>query len=129
METRTLMILAPLVLSLLASAKETVWTGVQNASWTEPNNWTAGVPEMFDTAVFDATGASGATTIDLAGQTMVTNIVVRGSGCPKYVFGASATQKLLLPFTASQTDGSGFIVESSVPAANVPVCCYVLSDG
>ena len=126
MKTRTLMILAPLVLSSLASAKETVWTGVQNASWTEPNNWTAGVPEMFDTAVFDATGASGATTIDLAGQTMVTNIVVRGSSCPKYVFGTSATQKLLLPFTVSQTDGSGFIVESSVPAANVPEIAAVL---
>ena len=126
MNIKSLMACGMLILSSLAFAKETVWSGAEDALWTNANNWSDGVPGALDTAVFDATGASGATTIDLSGHALVSNIVVRGAACPKYVFGTSATQKLLLPFFSSQTTGSGFHVESSVPAANVPEIVAVL---
>ena len=73
-----------------------VWTGVENAFWTNANNWAGGVvPGRYVvsngagglitngtgccTATFNDVAADAATTIDLDGLLSVTNITVSGA--------------------------------------------------
>ena len=121
-------------LPLLPSAAETfVWTGASDSFWTNAANWrvdgvaASGCPgaRIFsdsdwemptgDTAIFDGTGATGATSVDLDGLCSIGFLRVTGADAPRYVFGKDATQTL-----GFEMNG-GFSVEASVPAASAPI--------
>ena len=128
-------------------ADTAIWTGAQDAFWTNANNWVqsngvtpataapgiaADVPDVntatmtYDTAVFDRTSAN--TTIDLDGLYVIRNITVTGASTPVYTFGTSAAQTLRLISEAqcqSYKNGGVFKIESSV--ANMPVIAATLS--
>lgn len=88
------------------------WTGAADGMWTNAANWAEGaVPGRYlsadgsghvvtngvvgDTAVFGASGAAGAKTIDLDGHLSVRTLqVTGGADCPQYAFGTSAAQRL-----------------------------------
>ena len=87
-----------------------VWTGAQNAFWTNANNWAEGVVPgryvMSDgmgglftngtgccTATFNDVAAGAATTIDLDGLLSVTNITVSGA-TSVFTFGTSSSQQI-----------------------------------
>lgn len=114
-----------------AAPAEYVWTGAQNAYWTNAANWTVGGAVATDvpgvrfttkdwqtftnlnaTASFGA-GADGVpTTINLDGLFFVSNLVVK-AGAPKYTFG-TAGQYLGLAH-----EGGRFTVEKGAAAPMV----------
>ena len=117
------------------------WTGAADAYWTNAANWLVegDVPAkcpgalMYadadpdlpscDEAVFDATCTSGRTTIDLDGLYSVSNVIVRGAECPKYTFGSSTDQLLMLEVKGN------FTIESTVPAESCPIVEAELGTG
>ena len=142
MKKTTVFLLAALASACGASAGVTAtWTGAADAYWTNAANWLVegDVPAkcpgalMYadadpdlpscDEAVFDATCTSGRTTIDLDGLYSVSNVIVRGAECPKYTFGSSTDQKLMIEVKGH------FTVESTVPAESCPVVDAELGTG
>ena len=141
-----LFVFLSLVCSLLAETA--IWTGAQDAFWTNANNWVQSdgvTPVMaapgvccdgsadvdpasavYDTALFNR--ASANTVIDLSGLYAVRNITVDGAETPVYTFGASPLQTIRLVSEAqcaSYNNGGVFKVGSSV--VNMPVLRAVLS--
>lgn len=114
-----------------AAPAEYVWTGAQNAYWTNAANWTVGgavatdapgvrfttkdwqtVTNLNATASFGAVAGGAPTTIDLDGLFFVSNLVVK-AGAPKYTFG-TAGQYLGLAH-----EGGRFTVEKGAAAPAV----------
>lgn len=114
-----------------AAPAEYVWTGAQNAYWTNAANWTVGgavatdapgvrfttkdwqtFTNMNATASFGAVEGGAPTTIDLDGLFFVSNLVVK-AGAPKYTFG-TAGQYLGLAH-----EGGRFTVEKGAAAPTV----------
>lgn len=114
-----------------AAPAEYVWTGAQDAYWTNAANWTVGgavatdVPgvrfttrdwqtftNMNATASFGAVEEGKPTTINLDGLFFVSNLVVK-AGAPKYTFG-TAGQYLGLAH-----EGGRFTVEKGAAAPTV----------
>lgn len=127
MEVRLGVLGAAVAVASCAFAVETAWLGTTDAKWTTSANWTAGVPGENDTAVFDGREPGGATAIDLTDATDCQLVRVTGASCPKYFFGTASDQVLRLTYLASaNVTTSGFIVDQSVPAANVPEIVAVL---
>lgn len=112
---------------------EYVWTGAQDAYWTNAANWTVGGAVATDapgvrfltkgpdwktftnlnaTASFGAVAGDARTTIDLDGLFFVSNLVVK-AGAPKYTFG-TAGQYLGLAH-----EGGRFTVEKGAAAPAV----------
>lgn len=114
-----------------AAPAEYVWTGAQDAYWTNAANWTVGgavatdapgvrfttkdwqtVTNLNATASFGAVAGGAPTTIDLDGLFFVSNLVVK-AGAPKYTFG-TAGQYLGLAH-----EGGRFTVEKGAAAPAV----------
>mgnify|MGYP004529977575 CR=1 FL=1 len=114
-----------------AAPAEYVWTGVQNAYWTNAANWTVGGAVATDvpgvrfttkdwqtftnlnaTASFGTVEEGKPTTINLDGLFFVSNLVVK-AGAPKYTFG-TAGQYLGLAH-----EGGRFTVEKGAAAPAV----------
>ena len=114
-----------------AAPAEYVWTGAQDAYWTNAANWTVGgavatdapgvrfttkdwqtFTNMNATASFGAVAGGARTTIDLDGLFFVSNLVVK-AGAPKYTFG-TAGQYLGLAH-----EGGRFTVEKGAAAPTV----------
>lgn len=114
-----------------AAPAEYVWTGAQDAYWTNAANWTVGgavatdvpgvrfttkdwqtVTNLNATASFGAVADGAPTTIDLDGLFFVSNLVVK-AGAPKYTFG-TAGQYLGLAH-----EGGRFTVEKGAAAPTV----------
>ena len=114
-----------------AAPAEYVWTGAQNAYWTNAANWTVGcavatdvpgvrfttkdwqtVTNLNTTASFGTVEEGKPTTIDLDGLFFVSNLVVK-AGAPKYTFG-TAGQYLGLAH-----EGGRFTVEKGAAAPPV----------
>lgn len=114
-----------------AAPAEYVWTGAQNAYWTNAANWTVGGAVATDvpgvrfttkdwqtftnlnaTASFGAVADGVPTTINLDGLFFVSNLVVK-AGAPKYTFG-TAGQYLGLAH-----EGGRFTVEKGAAAPAV----------
>lgn len=114
-----------------AAPAEYVWTGAQNAYWTNAANWTVGGAAATDapgvrfttkdwqtftnlnaTASFGAIEEGKPTTINLDGLFFVSNLVVK-AGAPKYTFG-TAGQYLGLAH-----EGGRFTVEKGAAAPTV----------
>lgn len=114
-----------------AAPTEYVWTGAQDAYWTNAANWTVGgavatdapgvrfttkdwqtFTNMNATASFGAVAGGARTTIDLDGLFFVSNLVVK-AGAPKYTFG-TAGQYLGLAH-----EGGRFTVEKGAAAPAV----------
>ena len=114
-----------------AAPAEYVWTGAQDAYWTNAANWTVGGAVATDapgvrfttkdwqtftnlnaTASFGAVEEGKPTTIDLDGLFFVSNLVVK-AGAPKYTFG-TAGQYLGLAH-----EGGRFTVEKGAAAPAV----------
>ena len=114
-----------------AAPAEYVWTGAQNAYWTNAANWTVGgvvatdapgvrfttkdwqtVTNMNATASFGTVEEGKPTTINLDGLFFVSNLVVK-AGAPKYTFG-TAGQYLGLAH-----EGGRFTVEKGAAAPTV----------
>ncbi|MGN0833313.1 MAG: autotransporter-associated beta strand repeat-containing protein [Kiritimatiellia bacterium] len=121
--------------SLVAGPKEYVWTGAQDAYWTNAANWTVGgavpadVPGRYLTfggeatnldavAVFDATGGDR-TTVWLDGHLCVSSVVFR-AGAPVYTLGE---QNYGLYFALAH-EGGRLVVE---PGAHAPVISGVVT--
>lgn len=128
--------------SALAAPKEYVWTGAENACWTNAANWTVGgqvatdVPGLsFDSAgssvdnldtraVFGAAGSSR-TTINMLGLFYVSNIVVK-AGAPAYTFGTEKAKERDLSLSPY---GGRFVVEAGAAAPTIRFLCnWVLTD-
>ena len=115
---------------LAAAAPEYIWTGAQDAYWTNAANWQVDgqparvVPGQYflpndaaatnrdAIAVFGVSGAER-TTVDLAGLHFVSGLVVR-AGAPAYTFGSRAGQYLGLA-----SAGGFFRVEAGAKAPTV----------
>lgn len=114
-----------------AAPAEYVWTGAQNAYWTNAANWTVGGAVATDvpgvrfttkdwqtftnlnaTASFGTVEEGKPTTINLDGLFFVSNLVVK-AGAPKYTFG-TAGQYLGLAH-----EGGRFTVEKGAAAPTV----------
>lgn len=114
-----------------AAPAEYVWTGAQNAYWTNAANWQVGGAAATDapgvrfttkdwqtftnlnaTASFGAVAGDAPTTINLDGLFFVSNLVVK-AGAPKYTFG-TAGQYLGLAH-----EGGRFTVEKGAAAPTV----------
>lgn len=114
-----------------AAPAEYVWTGAQDAYWTNAANWTVGgavatdapgvrfttkdwqtFTNMNATASFGAVVGGAPTTINLDGLFFVSNLVVK-AGAPKYTFG-TAGQYLGLAH-----EGGRFTVEKGAAAPAV----------
>ncbi len=116
-----------------AAPTEYVWTGAQDAYWTNAANWTVGgavatdapgvrfltkgpdwqtFTNMNATASFGAVAGGAPTTINLDGLFFVSNLVVK-AGAPKYTFG-TAGQYLGLAH-----EGGRFTVEKGAAAPTV----------
>lgn len=114
-----------------AAPAEYVWTGAQNAYWTNAANWTVGgavatdVPgvrfttkdwqtftNMNATASFGAVEGGAPTTIDLDGLFFVSNLVVK-AGAPKYTFGTEGQ------YLGLAHEGGRFTVEKGAAAPAV----------
>lgn len=107
-------------------AKESTWTGVVSDDWGDAGNWSNGVPGKYkdssgavvgednDTAIF--TSCTGETTIDLANHVSIGNLIVRGADAPKFTFGTSTSQILLIktPSDTGSANAHRFLVEDSV---------------
>lgn len=115
------------VASLAAAPKEYVWTGAQDAYWTNAANWTvegavpADVPGRYLTsggettnldavAVFDATGG-GRATVWLDGHLCVSSVVFR-AGAPVYTLGEKDHGR----YFALAHEGGRLVVESEARA-------------
>ena len=64
---------------LTCTANTNVWTGAVNDLWSEPGNWTVGVPNAGDVVTFGPYGAS-TTTNDLPAGTVFSSLVFLGGG-------------------------------------------------
>ena len=114
-----------------AAPAEYVWTGAQNAYWTNAANWTVGGAVATDapgvrfttkdwqtftnlnaTASFGAVADGAPTTIDLDGLFFVSNLVVK-AGAPKYTFGAAGQ------YLGLAHEGGRFMVEKGADAPAV----------
>lgn len=110
---------------------EYVWTGAQNAYWTNAANWTVGgavatdapgvrfttkdwqtVTNMNATASFGAVAGGKPTTINLDGLFFVSNLVVK-AGAPKYTFGTTGQ------YLGLAHEGGRFTVEKGATAPAV----------
>ena len=129
-------------------AETAIWTGAQDAFWTNANNWVQSdgvtpalaapgvcgdgtedvdpASAVYTTALFNRNSAN--TVIDLDGLYAVRNITVDGASTPVYTFGTSSAQTLRLVSEAqcaSYNNGGVFKVGSNV--VNMPVLRAVLS--
>lgn len=114
-----------------AAPAEYVWTGAQNAYWTNAANWTVGgavapdapgvrfttkdwqtVTNLNATASFGAVAGGAPTTIDLDGLFFVSNLVVK-AGAPKYTFGTEGQ------YLGLAHEGGRFTVEKGAAAPAV----------
>lgn len=114
-----------------AAPAEYVWTGAQNAYWTNAANWTVGgavatdapgvrfttkdwqtFTNMNATASFGAVEGGAPTTIDLDGLFFVSNLVVK-AGAPKYTFGTEGQ------YLGLAHEGGRFTVEKGAAAPTV----------
>lgn len=114
-----------------AAPAEYVWTGAQNAYWTNAANWTVGGAVATDvpgvrfttkdwqtftnlnaTASFGAVEEGKPTTINLDGLFFVSNLVVK-AGAPKYTFGAAGQ------YLGLAHEGGRFTVEKGAAAPTV----------
>lgn len=114
-----------------AASAEYVWTGAQNAYWTNAANWTVGgvvatdapgvrfttkdwqtVTNMNATASFGTVEEGKPTTINLDGLFFVSNLVVK-AGAPKYTFGAAGQ------YLGLAHEGGRFTVEKGAAAPAV----------
>lgn len=114
-----------------AAPAEYVWTGAQDAYWTNAANWTVGgvvatdapgvrfttkdwqtFTNMNATASFGAVAGGAPTTIDLDGLFFVSNLVVK-AGAPKYTFGAAGQ------YLGLAHEGGRFTVEKGAAAPAV----------
>lgn len=114
-----------------AAPAEYVWTGAQNAYWTNAANWTVGgavatdapgvrfttkdwqtVTNLNATASFGAVAGGAPTTIDLDGLFFVSNLVVK-AGAPKYTFGTEGQ------YLGLAHEGGRFTVEKGAAAPTV----------
>lgn len=114
-----------------AAPAEYVWTGAQNAYWTNAANWTVGGAVATDapgvrfttkdwqtftnlnaTASFGAVADGAPTTINLDGLFFVSNLVVK-AGAPKYTFGAAGQ------YLGLAHEGGRFTVEKGAAAPAV----------
>lgn len=114
-----------------AAPAEYVWTGAQNAYWTNAANWTVGgvvatdapgvrfttkdwqtFTNMNATASFGAVAGGAPTTINLDGLFFVSNLVVK-AGAPKYTFGAAGQ------YLGLAHEGGRFTVEKGAAAPAV----------
>ena len=79
-----------LTIALLAVAPtvraQSTWTGTTSNVWTDPTNWTGGVPVSGNTALFNATSAN--TSITLGGTAQpIGNITFDTAGAVAYILG------------------------------------------
>ena len=114
-----------------AAPAEYVWTGAQNAYWTNAANWTVGgavatdvpgvrfttkdwqtVTNLNATASFGAVAGDAPTTINLDGLFFVSNLVVK-AGAPKYTFGTEGQ------YLGLAHEGGRFTVEKGAAAPTV----------
>lgn len=114
-----------------AAPAEYVWTGAQNAYWTNAANWTVGGAVATDvpgvrfttkdwqtftnlnaTASFGAVADGAPTTINLDGLFFVSNLVVK-AGAPKYTFGTEGQ------YLGLAHEGGRFTVEKGAAAPAV----------
>ena len=114
-----------------AAPAEYVWTGAQNAYWTNAANWTVGgvvatdapgvrfttkdwqtVTNMNATASFGTVEEGKPTTINLDGLFFVSNLVVK-AGAPKYTFGTEGQ------YLGLAHEGGRFTVEKGAAAPTV----------
>lgn len=114
-----------------AAPAEYVWTGAQNAYWTNAANWTVGGAVATDapgvrfttkdwqtftnlnaTASFGAVADGKPTTINLDGLFFVSNLVVK-AGAPKYTFGTEGQ------YLGLAHEGGRFTVEKGAAAPTV----------
>ena len=114
-----------------AAPTEYVWTGAQDAYWTNAANWTVGGAVATDvpgvrfttkdwqtftnlnaTASFGAVEEGKPTTINLDGLFFVSNLVVK-AGAPKYTFGAAGQ------YLGLAHEGGRFTVEKGAAAPAV----------
>ena len=114
-----------------AAPAEYVWTGAQDAYWTNAANWTVGGAVATDapgvrfttkdwktftnlnaTASFGAVEEGKPTTINLDGLFFVSNLVVK-AGAPKYTFGAAGQ------YLGLAHEGGRFTVEKGAAAPTV----------
>ena len=121
---RAIVAVVGLLACFSALAESYVWTGAEDAYWTNGNNWASGVaPGVIDLpdgstnlnfgceAVFS--GASAQTTINLDGLHSIFKVTVSGAATPQYTFGTSNAQVLHFE------DQGVFTVASDV--VNVPL--------
>jgi RHS repeat-associated protein/uncharacterized repeat protein (TIGR01451 family) len=85
------------VLTGTALAADGTWTGASNAVWATAGNWTGGVPDTGNSAIFNGAG-NGNTTIDLgSGVTIKTNLFNTASVAAYTIgSGAAGSQTLTL---------------------------------
>ncbi len=116
-----------------AAPAEYVWTGAQDAYWTNAANWKVGGAVATDapgvrfltkgpdwrtftnlnaTASFDAVAGGARTTVDLDGLFFVSNLVVK-AGAPKYTFGTEGQ------YLGLAHEGGRFTVEKGAAAPTV----------
>ena len=114
-----------------AAPAEYVWTGAQNAYWTNAANWTVGgavatdvpgvrfttkdwqtVTNLNATASFGAVAGDAPTTINLDGLFFVSNLVVK-AGAPKYTFGTEGQ------YLGLAHEGGRFTVKTGATAPTV----------
>lgn len=114
-----------------AAPAEYIWTGAQDAYWTNAANWTVGGVVATDapgvrfttkdwqtftnlnaTASFGAVEGGGSTTINLDGLFFVSNLVVK-AGAPKYTFGTTGQ------YLGLAHEGGRFTVKKGAAAPTV----------
>lgn len=103
-KTRSRLTLAAALSVLCGTAMaQTIWTGGEDNSWTNANNWTAGVPGATDQAVFAEAGADFLTEINIpAGARSVHSLLFNNNNAGNISITGSATGS-----SDSLTFGSG----------------------
>ena len=122
--------LAALLVQPHAHAASATWSGsaANGNLWETSGNWAgspAAVPGSADTATFDATATSSGV-IDLgAGGVTVKTILLSGTTCPSYTFGAGAVDSQMLNFVG----GGGFSGGSGNSPSTTLTCNATITLG
>jgi hypothetical protein len=116
---RSLAIAGAIVGVVVAASVEaqvtSTWTGLAapDNNWTSAGNWDSGVPDSFDTALFNGAG-NGNTNISLGAATQPINTVLFQSGAAAYTLGESVGDTL-----SFDSNGALFVVAGVTTAQTI----------